>query len=76
MPCEPGVAPGPHAAIRDSAALRRRPEALAELRPDHIDLVARREEPGEQVRATRRVVRQVEGEDRDLHAALAATRLA
>src|SRR3989475_700007 len=74
--CESGIAPGPHAAIIDRAVPRRRPEAYAELRPDHADLVARRKETSEQVGTTRRVVRQVGGEDGDLLNAPAAWRLA
>ena len=71
---EAGAARGLHRAIRDRAVARRHPAPLAELRPDHGDLVARGEKTGEQVRPTGRVVRQVGGDDRDPHAAPALTR--
>ena len=75
-PREPGIATDRHAALRDRAVPRGHPDLGAEARPDHLDLVARRQKTGEQIRAACRVVRQVGGKDGDLHAAPAVTRLA
>jgi hypothetical protein len=51
--------------MSDGAALGRRPECAAELGANDLDLVLRREEPRQQISSTRRVVGEVEGEDRD-----------
>jgi glycosyltransferase involved in cell wall biosynthesis len=56
-------------AISDGAPTRGRPDVGAEARADHLHGVLLCEQPREQVGAARRVVRQVEGENRDLHAA-------
>ena len=57
------------------AVAYRRPDAVAELGPDDVDFVARRQQASEQIGAARRVVGQVEREDGDLHAAPRASRL-
>ena len=73
-PGEPWIAPGAHPTILDGAVAHRRPDAVAELGPDDVDFVARRQQASEQIGAARRVVGQVEREDRDLHAAPRASR--
>jgi hypothetical protein len=72
---EPGIATDSHATLWNRPLPRGHPDIRAEARPDDLDIVPRGQKPREQVRATRRVVRQVGGEDGNLHAAPAATRL-
>ena len=56
--------------MSDRAAERRAPQAFAEAGTDDLDVGQRRQQAREEIGAARRVVREVEGEDRDLHAAV------
>src|SRR5262249_33045986 len=68
-PSRAGYRPVAHAAIA-----RRPPDVVGEARAHDIDLVPRGQQAREQIGATGGVVREVEGEDRDLHATRRAYR--
>src|SRR5439155_1413116 len=55
-------------AVTDRAVASGAPDGVAEARSHHLHLVARRQQACEQVGASGGVVREVEGEDGDLHA--------
>src|SRR2546428_680136 len=72
-PKEARILARPSRAVSDTAALGRLPERWTELGADDLDFPTRREEAREQIGPARRVVGEVEGDDRDLHGPAAAT---
>jgi len=57
-----------YATVLDATVLEGASDGVTEQWPHEGDVVACRQELGEQVRASGRVVREIEGEDGDLHA--------